>query len=103
MDLDRRSSLVGPNHPSSSNQLQGNLAVQLSRPTDGELQPFPRQKVRVRAEQDAIAAHVDGLAEADFIDILTVENLVANFPFDGEAIRGTAVVLVFFEFHSCPR
>jgi hypothetical protein len=59
--------------------------------------------VLVRAEQDAIAAHVDGFAEAKLIHVLPVDYLIADFPLYWKAIRGPAVVSVTFQFHSSPR
>src|SRR5450755_3822316 len=100
MNLNRRLPLLRANHPPASHQLQGNLAVQLSWPTNRELHPLPRQQVLVRDEQNAIAAHVDGLPRAGLVNVLPVEDLVADLPLDGEAILSATIVLVFFLFHT---
>src|SRR5271170_3188248 len=96
MDLDGSPPLLGANHAAPRHQLQGTLAVQLRRPAYGQLQALAGKQVLFGAEQDAIAAHVDGLAEADLVNVFPVEDLVAHFPLDGKAIRSATIV--FFSF-----
>ena len=86
----------------ASHQLQSDCAVQLRGPTDGDFQAPSRQQVPVRGEQNAVAAHVDGFADTHFIGVLAVEDLVADLPLDGEAVRARRSFSSFSSFTPAP-
>jgi hypothetical protein len=100
MDLDRGDSFIATDYAASGHQLQSHGAVELRRPANGDLQPFSGQQVPVGGKQDAVAAHVERLADAYVIRALAVENLKSDFPLDGEPVRAAAIVFVFFESHN---
>src|SRR5258708_31016039 len=102
MNFDRRLAFFASNHPPSSYQLQRHCAVQLRGPTDGKLQTPAWQQVLIRGEQNAVAAHVDGFPKTHFVRVLSIENLVANFPFYRKTIRSTALIFFLFRSHSTP-
>src|SRR5216684_1007955 len=62
IDLDCRATVIPAHHSSPRHQFQRYLAIELRRPTDGELQIPARIQDVVRSEQHAMAAHVDSLA-----------------------------------------
>lgn len=86
MDLDRCFTFFATHDTAARYQLQGDGAVQLRWPTDGKFKASSRKQILIRREEHSIAAHVDCPAEADFIGILAIEDLVANLTLDGEAI-----------------
>jgi hypothetical protein len=100
MDFDRGHSFFASDYAASGNQLQSDGAVELRRPIDGDFQSFSRQQVPVGGKQDAVAAHVERLADANVIRTFAVENLKADVPLDGEPVRASAIVFVFFESHN---
>jgi hypothetical protein len=99
MDLDRGRPLFA-SHAASGKQFQSHGAVELRWPTDGQFQAFSRQQVPVGGKQDAVAAHVERLANANLIRALAVEDLKADFPLDGEPVRASAIVFFFFQSQS---
>jgi hypothetical protein len=100
MDLDRGQPFFTPNNPASGNQLQSDLGVELSRPVDGDFHAFSHQQVPIGGKQDPVAAHVECLADTHVVGAFTVENLKADFPFNGEPVRAAAIVFVFFQSHN---
>src|SRR6202171_43144 len=77
--------VLGPDHGPARDKLQRGLAIQLRRPTDGHFHFAARQQYQVRGEQESGAAHVDGLAGAQFIRVLPVaQNFEADFSLDRE-------------------
>ena len=100
MDLDRGRAFFAADDPASSHQLESHRGVELRGPINGDFQALSRQQVPVRCEQDPIAAHVEGLADTHIIGALTVENLIADLPLDGEPVCASAIVFVFFQSHN---
>jgi hypothetical protein len=100
VDLDGGGPLIGAHHTPAGDQFQRYGAVELRRPANGDLQTLAWQQVPICGEQNAVAAHVERLSNSQVIPALPVENLVADLPLDGEAIRASAIVFIFFQSHS---
>jgi len=95
VNLDGSPAGLATNHAAARDQLEGDGTIELRRPTDGQFQPPARKQILVGGEQDSVAAHIDGLAETNFVGVLAVQNLVPNFAFDRKAVRSPPVVLLF--------
>src|SRR5580698_3537548 len=96
MYFNRGPALLGANHAAARHQFQGNLAVQLRRPANADLQTPSREQVTIRGEQNPVAAHVDRHSHTAlaFSAALAAQHLIADLPLDRKAVRAAAIILV---------
>src|ERR1051326_1859712 len=95
LNLDRCHTALRSHNSSPRHQLQRYLAVELRRPTDGQLHPAARNQEPIGCEQHAIAAHVYRLARTDLVTGLPIQDAVANVALDRETVRSPPVSFVF--------
>jgi hypothetical protein len=91
----RGHALLIANDAPAGNQLQAYLAIQLGGPVDGHFDTPSRQQDAFGGEQNAVAAHVDGLAGAAFIAGPFAQDLVSQVALDREPV-GRASLVGFF-------
>jgi hypothetical protein len=93
-NFDSGQAFLKADDPTSGNQLQGALIVELGGPTDCDFEASPGQQDMLGGEENAVAGDVYGLAVPRFLACALVQELVTDIPFDREAI-GVAPIGLF--------
>lgn len=87
LNLNGGPALLEARDTAAGDKLQLALIVQLSGPTDGQLQALARKQDLVSRKQNARAADVDGFPGPLFLAIPLVEDLVFDISLDRKTIR----------------
>jgi hypothetical protein len=90
-DFDGGQAVLKADDSSAGNQFQGALIIELCRPTDGHFQAPAWKQNMLRGEEYTGAGDIYCLAVAGFLTRALVQELVTDFPFDGESIGVTPI------------